>query len=133
MGGHGFRGSSGYVADLQSLLRFYWRERTKRSRSRTFNSASKMSTNRFNSRVGFFTSSGCALRVSSHPTSICLRMSLRRSENVPTGAAMVRNDMIGYALHFCWGLMDVWWGVLGVALWGYCGGFGGLMGVSVIY
>lgn len=26
MEGHGFRGSSGYVADLQSLLRFYWRE-----------------------------------------------------------------------------------------------------------
>jgi hypothetical protein len=74
---------------------------TKPSRSGTFNSASKMSTNRFNSRVGFFTSNGCALRVSSHPTSICLRMSLRRSENVPTGATMVRNDMIGYALHFC--------------------------------
>lgn len=123
MGGHGFRGSSGYVADLQSLLRFYWRERTKRSRSRTFNSASKMSTNRFNSRVGFFTSSGCALRVSSHPTSICLRMSLRRSENVPTGASMVRNDMIGYALHFCWGLMDVWSGVLGML----CGGIAAVL------
>jgi len=111
------------MLQIYKLASFLLEGGTKRSRSRTFNSASKMSTNRFNSRVGFFTSSGCALRVSSHPTSICLRMSLRRSENVPTGATMMRNDMIGYALHFCWGLMDVWLGVLGML----CGGIAAVL------